>query len=287
MTWKLWRALRRMHHSHPLYHRTIEGFTETGYRHSTAWVAVGGIIALYVCAIMWPALMSTPLLLGLILLSGSVLGAVWGQEVSATIAAAHEFGTYDLLCLSPSGPLGANWAISMGVIHRSRAFERLNEQHIWAMRAFLMIPMMIWFGLQLPQPYVREASFMPVGLAAVLIAGFCLDHIQATILGVLVGVYVPTRAHRRFEAQLFAVTTLLITQLTAYLLALGGGVAALELLREDIAVINPTADFVAALIALGIIYVVREIAITILWRRMCERLNATPAERERVLRVAL
>ena len=43
----------------------------------------------------------------------------------------------------------------------------------------------------------------------------------------------------------------------------------------------------AAGVALVILYVVREAAIRLLWRRMCERLNATAAERERVLRFAL
>ncbi|MBC7809745.1 MAG: hypothetical protein H7175_01290 [Burkholderiales bacterium] len=290
MTRKLWIALCNAPNNHPLFRRMHDRDQfndDRPQRHLAGWVSWVGVLALYICAILWPALMNTPILIATLLLSGTVLGLIWALDVSATIASEQEFGTYDVLAISPPGPLGICWTMSMACIHRNGAFRRLNEQHIWSIRLFLAVPLMIWFGIQLSPDYVRVAPFAPIAYAFAAVAALCLDHIQSAVLGVLVGVLSPTHTSRRFEAQLFALPVFLIIQIAAYLAAIIGTSVALLVLREMNGIIEPLVDVGAAFFGVAIIYVVREVAIILLWRKLGERLNATTTERDHMLRLAL
>ncbi len=76
-------------------------------------------------------------------LTGINYGLRWAVAASDALVAFRRNGHYDLLCLTPPGPLGVNWAVCTGVFYRLLEAGTYRPQDLWAGRMYLILPLTV------------------------------------------------------------------------------------------------------------------------------------------------
>lgn len=286
-TWKLWRALRNPPALHPVFLRTVL----LPYRPkppSTTWAGM------VIKSVLSLGEYSPTLLIPVIPLIWIILGITYGLDcalrVGSAIAREHENDTFNLLSLSPAGALGASWAICTSTLYRNRDFDRLRE----IVRASMVVgaAFILILGLTVlvvhsdtfsrfpapPEPtIVHTANFLGV------IAALYLEFVQSTLLGCLLGMFIPTYAHGRLDSSLYAVGGYLLLQVTTYLLAFFIGFVILPDSLNNLPFKSEYIEIVLTVLRLFVFFLIREVTLTILWRLLIERLNAYPSELDLVI----
>jgi hypothetical protein len=218
-----------------------------------------------------------------ILGNGTMFGLMWSVTIASELAKEREQGAWELLCLQPSGGLGAAWAMATGIMHRDNAFRSRYQRHINILRAILTIVAIVAFGSLLDARSVYNVNV--VMIYAYIIAGTLasyVDYVQSTVLGGLTGVIAGTFTRTRLDAQLRAVGAFLLLQTGAYALVVLIGVWLLPRLLS-LGGFTPGAwTTEITLLILRVVFFVglRELVIVGLWRVVAERLNTTTQQLE-------
>jgi hypothetical protein len=306
LTWKLWRALRNPPSiDHAVYRRVAAEAPlelKLSMRLDPRWgrlliiliaiyvVVRFGIIGLLALFFVVPALivllfMLVPLALPLI---GALLGAFWAANIARTIVKERDAHTYDLLCISPDGSLGANWALASGCLHQGGLFMALRLAVtamlvIGAIFIGLLLLMCAFLVVQGVPGETLTVALRTTGDFAAIVAIFAVHHVQTMVLSALVGVYVPTRISGYIDAPWLAGLMNVALQVGSYLVYyfLLTGLSALA------ATIPPSAPL--PYLAVPVIYVLsfgllRELLIVWLWETVATRLNANRPERDILMR---
>lgn len=298
-SWKLWSALRNPPALHPLFQRNAGLQYQVRLpmlRSSGEWtemILIGVLVVLLVTnphlalvfILIVPltiigALLALPLLLPLLI---NVTGALWSAVVGAEIADAREKGTYDLLCLTPDGQLGANWAICSGCLHRSDVFEvlylvvrALSLFGIVLIGISLIITGGILINAQFNFASVRVVESLRTLLDILaLVIGYHIHYVQSVALSSLVGLLTPFYFNRPVEVKLIAPVSFLALQAITYAVTFALAFRILPTLYTD----APTWFYmIQPLVALLIFAVIREAVVLAVWHRVQMRLSTHSSE---------
>lgn len=262
-TWKLWRVLKKPPETHPLYQRTVET-----KGHPIPWYT--GLAELIGVLLFVP----------MIVFTSAVYSMGWVVGISSSIAKERRQGTYDLLALSPGGPLGINWAVCLGCLYRNQIYRSINTRDAWIAR-FVIISILLF---TLSAPFLgsdASAGQMLVALVyvAAVIAIVYLDHIQSILLSSLTGMLTPTYTTEQFNAQLWAFSVFVGVQTASYVATLLVTFVIVPALLPE----GAAAQIIAVVIGVSVFYGLREAVIGQMWRLLKERLNVDSAEVKEML----
>jgi hypothetical protein len=215
------------------------------------------------------------------------------MRVSTTIAKEHEDRTFDLLSLAPTGIWGTNWALATSSLYRNRDFDRLFSIIRAALATALVLTCIVALiavmslsptrPTRLPQPGSTDilmrvaADFLGV---VALIAAIYVEYVQSTVLGSVVGLFIPTYAHNRLDASLWSFGAFLLLQVTTYALAWLIGFSLLPGAYERLQINGWYASFSLPVVRVAVFFLLREAIIATLWRGLVQRLNVQVSEVE-------
>lgn len=281
---EFWQALQRPPRGHTLYKRVIRRDIISLDLLDNSLVVIVGIVAVTILAsttfasiFLFLVLLSIPLLMlrfGLRFgFTGMANGLRWAMASGEALLVFRRNGLYDLLCLTPSGPLGVNWAVSTGVFYRLLEGGRYQAQDLWAGRMYILLPLTLLFASR------HQLSDQPLMLLlcmllylALVVAWFRLEDTQSITLGGLIGMLIPTYSRNSWEVRISTLGLFALIQISAYSL----GLLLAALLADvyiDLQLEGWLGEYSRLALAMLILAALRELAIRILWRRLLLRLN--------------
>jgi hypothetical protein len=194
------------------------------------------------------------------LIVSSLYVAVWAVGIGAVIIREHEHGTYDQLCLAPSGALGANLAMCTAVLHRDDALGWIDFLRKLTAVLLLFIFLAVLLTTTLRQNIFDLFQFLSLLLNMItLVVMSYVDHVQSIVLGSLVGMLVPVYIRNNIDVRISTIVVFIASQVMTFL-------AALLVWNVEI-----------SLLSLGTAYLTRECLIILFWRTLAYQLNIEPA----------
>ena len=260
LTWRLWAALRHPDEDHPLFQRVQNlPLDLPGKRLMRPLYENRAFKLLWrVFLFVLPALV-VAIAPGALLLASNLFGALLAFNIMGTINREREQGTYDLLALTPSGLGAANWLIAAAWTRRLGAVDRLAT-----MRTLAIILLALVFVYSLSNTLIS-----PVAVLALLV-GLNLDAIQSLIVGCLSGML--AQDFRGSGSPFAALGIFAFVQvILVYLPSAAAAIFLFDILRPlrwERWVIESAAALVAVLLLFGL----REIVIRQMWREIERRL---------------
>ena len=254
LTWRLWRALRYPDETSPVFQRIQ---SQPSLLPGQAWLRRIMPALRYLSALVSAlVVLVAP---GVLLLMSNLFGALAALNIMNTINREREQGTYDLLALTPFGRGSANWQIATACLSRLDAIERLAS-----MRSLALLTLILLLVYSLG----RE-TLTPV-LVFGLVLALNLDAIQTPIIGCLSGMLAQTFSGH--SASFVAVAIFAFAQVIVVYLPVTE-VALLLYNRLHARDINRyAADAVVVLVALGLMFGLRELVIRLMWRELENKL---------------
>lgn len=282
-TWILWRYLLEPG-GHPLFRREMKLMSASGSAPSLVWIAP--LLGVLVCGGLWALLIRAPVSVAIgVLVTLTAFSTVyvgdWAARTSYTIARSRQLGMFDVFCLSPSGTLGASWAIGNAVRHHADALGWITFFRQVISVSLLLVLLMALGSLAARQ---NAANSWPLArllldiLALTLVS--YLEHIQAVVMGSLIGMMTPVFTSARFEAYVWAAVGWLLFQVLSLLASILAVIASFPdgpLLDSgvfDNIRLSPT------LLILLTFTLTREMAIIALWRVLTYHFGSHPADLE-------
>jgi uncharacterized membrane protein len=283
MTWKLWRVLNIPPAGDPIFRHAAHYYQSPGrWRRLLDYIAFIVVITLLVAYLRASFLaLSTdlnPLILfvGLVLLGGTIYGFDWALAISDTVALARTNHTLDLLCITPRGAIGAIWSLGLSQLHRASSFRNRyagRRRVFFSLGAVLLLLLFALGGMVLTATNAEarpllDLTALLVGMLssfAFLVATY-LDFIQSIIVGVLVGMIVPSFSRQRSDAQLWAASGFLVAQFGSYLVTYLIGFVVLPVARNTFDIEFTTLELLLLFPRLIVFFLVREALIALLWR---------------------
>jgi hypothetical protein len=246
-SYALWRSLRRPPTRNPLFRQTY-----THAEEAAPW---------YVGCVQWTGLL---FFAPIIALAGLVYGFGWSVGIAGTLGKERESRRFELIRLTPPGPLGMSWAGALGYLYHHRTFRNVNTNSNLLIRTGLMAFILSGVGLAVEtQGFTFMPSFANIVLYLVtLFAALLVDHVQSVVVAVLTGILAADAAGSRFGAQLVAFSLYSGVQIITYLVSLTLGVS-LSVLAA-----NEAGLLLVLVVRLVLFAAVRELLIWLLWRRL-------------------
>ncbi len=303
LTRMLWKGLNTPYTQHPLFWRTVYcgGGTQFATRNRrignalelisisyvivtvVTWMILNligpglrhNVIDLMFCILSLPVWVGALLLLRFTLFKGTITGILWSFNVSIAITKELEQRRYTLLAASPSGALGASWAICTGYLYRSGAFNRYITQRGYTVTvAALVTPLLIF-----TRPFTSEEGTMLMLISAVtLIVAFYIDSIHSPVLASMIGILIPRYSRNQFETRIWTAAIFLLLQVLTFMFTL---LAALSIFPRFYTTLQFTGFWANAsipVLSLLVFFLVREGIIIGLWRIFIWELNIASDE---------
>lgn len=289
LSWRLWRAI--FHNSlyeFPVLVRSPEGQPETTI---LAWyrskAGVGALLLISALALLLvPALLPLLLILLfmlLVVLAGTLSGWTAATRIAKTIFREQEKARYDLLLLTPPGVLGVHWAI----VTRNLRDDRLLRWLRWLPSGFFIFIAFLLFGLLigivttsflwlLNDALLGFSALFQVSAGLLVITILYTDYLQSVVLGVLVGILLPTYARTQAENSAYALASacFFTVQATYYLVfGLSGLWLTAQVILPALVQGRQVIAVIVLAICLAVMFASREIAVRWLWRQAEERLQ--------------
>jgi hypothetical protein len=294
LTWKLWSALYHPPVRHPVFQRFAAVRVMSIRRRMWLPVLIGSAVS---CLCYQATFMQTPL--GILFFTFSPLefpalaiafnlayGGFLTAGVSRVIAHAREQGIYEVLCLTPSGEPGINWAMCVGALHRTRGFY-------WVRLGIILVSIILFIALTihislpiiglgnsaLHQPVLQEEMrfyrqmFLDLISIYMLIAAFCTGMIQTIVSAVLVGIAVPAAISGASMVRLWSIGIFLLLQLFTYLVTLIFGLLILPAVYQVLDVSGFLPESLIPILCFGCFFGVRELLNLFVWRWLLRQLN--------------
>lgn len=290
MTWKLWRVLIIPPVGDPIFRHASHYYPSPGHwRQLLDYVAFIIVIALLVAYLRASFLsLSTglnPLILfvGLVLLGGTIYGVDWALAVSDTVAAARTNHTLDLLCITPRGAIGAIWSLGLSQLHRASSFRKRYDGHRKVFFSLGTVLLLLTFALGGMVLTATNAEARPLLDLTALLVGVLssfaflvatyLDFIQSIIVGVLVGMIVPSFSRQRSDAQLLGLSGFLTIQFSTYFVTYLVCFLMLPVMGRALGIESITLELILLLPRLIVFFLIREALIVLLWRWLVVHFN--------------
>jgi hypothetical protein len=282
-TWRLWRMLRHPPLDHPLYRRGVTSYSLSPALRHRLWLSVLFIMFVSGCGgIFFPGLqwllpftllMVVPILLLVYIVgTGTFFGVFWAATIASRIAVERQRGTFDLLCVSPSGAFGVCRVMASARLDREQLLHNLYAQkNTLAMAAAVVVFFFAVFLTNDSDFYGGVLAILTYGL--IVIAAFYADFIQSVVIAVMIGLLTPTRTTDPFDARLWAVGGFLFAQVSVYTLTWLIGFQVLPGFYDSAGISGVVADLSLSALRLLIFCGLREIIIIALWLALAEALN--------------
>lgn len=261
LSYQLWRALKRPPTRNPLFRRTYLTAEQPAI-----W---------YVGCVQWIGIL---VFLPIIALAGLVYGFGWSAGVATQIGRERERHTFDLISLTPPGPLGMSWAAALGYLHYQRTFRNVNHVGNLLVRAGVVTLLFAGFDAALFMTMTTPPPLAILGLHAIAVfVALLVDHVQSVVAAVLSGIVAGHAGGGRVNGQLVAFALYSGVQLATY----GVTLSLFSIVRP--LVFTPTpASVVLAVVILVAFAGSRELLLWLLWRWI-DRLLAPDLYEQRVL----
>jgi hypothetical protein len=267
LSYRLWQALRRPPTRNPLFRRAYSRVEE-----AAPW---------YVGCVQWAGIL---IFLPIIALAGLIYGLGWSVGIANLLGRERENRTFDLLALTPPGPLGMSWAAATGYLYHHRTFSNVNGKGNILARTIAMAVVLGGMGLLFD---VTTFDVLPSFGALVLIwitlfIAMLIDHVQSIVVTMLVGIIAADAAKSRLSAQLYAFALYSGVQVLTYVVTLAVGLAFLPPLLERLGVNGVFGYLLLMLLRLALFAGTRELLVWLMWRRADAALSPDPYE-QRIL----
>lgn len=241
------------------------------------------IISLIVGLLVIPVIVPIAVILRSTLISGQFYGLLWADQISQLLLRERKNNTYDLLALFPPGLLAMSWAICTGCLYQRRRFNNLLEFRTVMMRtiAFTGILMLI-FMVSYHEP--AEHVIRVAALTGLLMVALHFDFVHSLTLSTLISLLIPRYSLSSLDVRLWTVGGILFAQVSAYTaMILVASVIAPSLLAQS-GLAGWIADTVRWLLAVLVLYGLREGLIMGLWRWLLHLANTESNELNNVFR---
>jgi hypothetical protein len=290
-TWKIWRALHNPPALHPVFKRVVLLPASTDNQQNVGWASLTIHLVLGLGQ-HYPTILL--LLMPIILLfTGITYGIDCAIRVGNAIAKEHENDTFNLLSLSPSGALGASWAMCTSSLYHNRDFDRFHSIMRGTITIAIITIVLIASVLIIGRSKEVNRAYQPalptvihiVDLTAVMLALY-FEYMQSAIVGSLIGMFVPTYTQNRVDTRIYTFGGFLFLQIATYFLAYLIGFMILPELYNRLQIVGEEIEMSLSILRLAVFFIIREIMITALWRILVERLNARPSELELTMQFA-
>jgi hypothetical protein len=256
--------------AHPLSQRTLASSATHYLRPAMVWV-VPLVVVLTGCG-FWMVPTESGASVVLFVLSMAVSAStgyvvVWVITVCNAISTERDRGTYDLLCLPPSGALRANWAICTAFLHSHGGLgwiSLIRKLCSGLLLLALLSALMITASLsRTASPFQPQFAGLFLDMIALAFVSY-IDHIQSVVLGSLIGMLAPQFNWSRMTARIWAPWLFVSAQVIPLLVT----AFALLLMPESSPMV----------LGLFVFWLMRESLIFVLWRTLIFSLNADPKE---------
>ncbi len=215
ITRELWHGLHHALPRHPLLWYPLRS-QDTRLEAPTFWVEFVPtgllMIAVVVSIVLWIGYGISPLTL--VLLMDTYAGVVVTRGVTVSMQRARERGLLELMGVTPSGQMGAVWALMTRYLRRDQTLSGIHQAAAWlhATWMFALVPysglvlvmlcgnssaVQTDFGSFFNQPLSLLNGFIVFGVMV-------MDYLGALVSGALVGLIVPSVAGLRAESTYLA-----------------------------------------------------------------------------------
>ncbi len=292
LTPKLWRALHDPPSTHPIFRRTV--VLPVGVYKKRRYLSWANIIVVLVLGVgeHIPSLLL--FLMPIVLfITGIVYGLDCALRVSHAIVQEHENDTFQLLSLSPPGPLGTSWTVCTSSLYRNREFAQLHmivkSSIMVAVVITSLLGVLVLIGQSSTFSRYEQPVLPTVAILANLTGLFIVmyaEYVQSALLGCLIGMLIPTYVESTLDAGLYAFSVFLLIQTGVYFLAALIGFTVLPILYQAAGFYGELADISLAVLRVGAFILIREGIVQLVWRQLVNRLNAQPSEFDYVMHAA-
>jgi hypothetical protein len=261
---RLRHALRRPPTRNPLFKR--------------AFIAPEQPAPWYIGCVQWAGI---ALFLPIIALAALIYGIGWSVGIANLISKERAQGTFDLISLCPSGPLGMSWAIATGYLYHHRTFKNINAPGNLYSRVATMAVFTVALGLLFDlQNAVGSGHLLFALMARIVALAFALyaDHVQSLVLAALAGIAAGGMTSNRVNAQLYALVMNVGIQLVTYLATIAIGFSLLPAILDVMNLHSSLAETVVVGARLLIFVGTREALTALLWSVVHEQLNPDAME---------
>lgn len=293
LTPKLWRALHNPPSIHPIFRRSV--VLPTGTFKKKRYLSWANLIIVLVVGVgeHIPSLLLflMPILL---FITGIIYGLDCALRVSHAIAREYENDTFQLLSLSPPGPLGTSWTVCTTSLYRNREFDQLHTIVKSSIQVAIVITGVVGGLLLIGQspgftPHPTQSvlpTLMILADLAGLFAAMYAEYVQSTLLGCLMGMLIPTYVESSLDAGFYAFSGFLLVQIIVYFLTALVGFYILPGLYQLMGFSGELAEISLTFLRVAAFISVREGVIRLAWGQLVQRLNAQPSELDYLIRPA-
>lgn len=289
LSWRLWRAI--FHNSlyeFPVLVRSPDGKREPADLSSyKSRMAIGGwLLVMAFILLLYPSVLPTLcifLFMTLVLFGGTLSGWAAATRIAKTIFREQEKARYDLLLLTPPGVLGVHWAI----VTRNLRDDRLLRWLRWLPSGFFIFVGFLLFGLLigiittsflwlLNDSVLGFSALFQVSAGLLVLGILYADYLQSVVMGVLIGILLPTYAKTQAENSAYALASACFFSVQALYYLIFGFVGLWLTVQVIVPALVQGRQFIAVIvlaISLAVMFASREIVVRWLWRQAEQRLQ--------------
>lgn len=224
-----------------------------------------------------------------LILSGTIYGLASGLNISGAIMNERLQGRYLILGVTPSGFLGASWALCSLSVQNSRILRQLRA---WLSGIYGMMTLMLTLPLILTTIFYFANSDYPrlyaiwgiLIIALSFLIGCVVDFFQSACTGSLVGIIAAHHNKTRGQTQNSVLSNFLALQFGVYLIT---GFMCLYFIPTAFSLINYPITPFYGFICVGVLYAVREILIIILWHGLAITVDDDVDQLNRLTRIRI
>jgi hypothetical protein len=226
-------------------------------------------------------------------ITGIVYGLDCALRVSHAIVQECEKDTFQLLSLSPPGPLGTSWTMCTSSLYRNREFAQLHMIVKSSVMVAAVITAVLGGLVLLGQSPTFNRYYQPMMPTVIILANLTgifiaiyAEYVQSALVGCLVGMLIPTYVKSTMDAGLYAFSVFLLVQTSAYFLTALIDFSILPSLYQLFNFYGELADVSLSVLRVGVFILVREGIVQLMWRQLVQRLNVRPSEFDYIMRPA-
>ncbi|QPC84682.1 hypothetical protein G4Y79_09975 [Phototrophicus methaneseepsis] len=274
LSWNLWRFLLYPPEN-PIFRRVVN--KDFGYKSTIAYTAVmmliAAIVSVMVCVYLAQFRFLFPIILLIVLtIFSSAITVFWMIGVISEINYEYDRDTYDLICVAPSGVMGANWSIAAGIVHRRDIFSWVD----FGRRAFssllffillIVFLMLILVSLQNGGNHPLEWFLLLIEIAILAIFTYA-EYVHSVILGLFVALFCSQYVHQGMDTGIGAILLFIALQMLVLMIFLFGNL----IIPSHVVFKGQQLSFFLPQVLL--LYATHEVFIFILWSLFLYRTNA-------------
>ncbi len=287
-TWKLWRELQYPNKQHPLFRYFMRKKPISQSKSLSAlWRGFILFGAIALCSIFssWIIVF----IIGLILLApilfaighSTIYGIIWSGHIAETIATLHRHNIYDLLAITPKKASYIHTTVAKATLY-SQNFDTVSST-VKTLLRFTLISITIvlafhLFALLTPQNLWSLGLYQERTLLIIAVYPFIgyiyLDHIQSTLMAMLIGIRVAINRENSITTRITAMSAFLTVQLMMYALTNITILLIIQFIARQSGSLSLSA-FILLWLTIGVFVhlLMRETIIHLLWQTIERQLN--------------